>query len=70
MYLEDWMLWVLFLGWMVSLFDLWKTGMLRGVDVTLDFLEDNEMVLVEYDKEGNRSILKIKRAEVTITKDE
>lgn len=70
MYLEDWMLFTLFVLWMVSLFDLWKTGMLRGVDITLNFLEDNEMVLVEYDENGNRSILKIKRAEVTTTKDE
>lgn len=70
MYLEDWMLLILFLVWLYSLFDLWKTGMLRGVDVTLQWLEDNDMLLVEYDEEGNRMILKIKRAEVTTVKDE
>ena len=70
MYLEDWMLFTLFILWMISLFDLWKTGMYRGIDITLQLLEDNEMLLVDYDEEGNRIIRKIKRGEVTIVKDE
>jgi hypothetical protein len=52
------------------MFDLWKTGMYRGIDITLQLLEDNEMLLVDYDEEGNRIIRKIKRADVTIVKDE
>jgi len=70
MYLEDWMLFVLFILWLYSMFDLWKTGMYRGIDITLQLLEDNEMLLVDYDEEGNRIIRKIKRADVTIVKDE
>lgn len=70
MYLEDWMLVILFFLWVYSMFDLWKTGMYRGIDITLQLLEDNEMLLVEYDDEGNRTILKIKRADVNIIKDE
>ena len=65
MYLEDWMLLVMFGLWMYSLFDLWKTGMMRGVDVTLQWLEDNDMLLVEYDEDGNKMILKIKRTDTT-----
>lgn len=70
MYLEDWMLFVLFILWLYSMFDLWKTGMYRGIDITLQLLEDNEMLLVDYDEEGNRIIRKIKRVDVTIVKDE
>jgi hypothetical protein len=70
MYLEDWMLFTLFILWMISLFDLWKTGMYKGIDVTLQLLEDNEMLLVDYDEEGNRIIRKIKRVDVTVVKDE
>ena len=70
MYLEDWMLWTLFILWIISLFDLWRTGMYRGIDITLQLLEDNEMLLVDHDEEGNRIIRKIKRAEVTVIEDE
>ena len=70
MYLEDWMLFIVFILWLYSMFDLWKTGMYRGIDITLQLLEDNEMLLIDYDDEGNRIIRKIKRAEVTIVKDE
>jgi hypothetical protein len=70
MYLEDWMLFVLFILWLYSMFDLWKTGMCRGIDITLQLLEDNEMLLVDYDDDGNRIIRKIKRVDVTIDKDE
>jgi hypothetical protein len=69
-YLEDWMLWTLFILWIISLFDLWRTGMYRGIDITLQLLEDNEMLLVDHDEEGNRIIRKIKRAEVTVIEDE
>lgn len=70
MYLEGWMLFVLFVVWLVSMFDLWRTGMYRGIDITLQLLEDNEMLLVDYDEEGNGTILKIRRDDVTIIKDE
>jgi hypothetical protein len=70
MYLEDWMLFILFILWLYSMFDLWKTGMYRGIDITLQLLEDNEMLLVDYDEEGNRTICKIKRVDDTIDKDE
>lgn len=70
MFLEDWMLCILFFLWVYSMFDLWKTGMYRGIDITLQLLEDNEMLIVDYDAEGNRTICKIKRADVTIIKDE
>ena len=70
MYLEDWMLFVLFILWLYSMFDLWKTGMCRGIDITLQLLEDNEMLLVDYDDDGNRIIRKIKRVDDTIDKDE
>ena len=70
MYLEDWMLFILFILWLYSMFDLWKTGMYRGIDITLQLLEDNEMLLVDYDDDGNRIIRKIKRVDDTIDKDE
>lgn len=70
MYLEGWMLFTLFIAWLLSMFDLWRTGVHRGVDATLQTLENNEMILVDYDEEGNRTICKIKRADVTIIKDE
>lgn len=67
MYLEPWMLVVTFVLWLISLFDLWRTGVLRGVDSAIDYLEDNGMLIVDYDEDGNRIIQKIKRV---IDKDE
>lgn len=61
MYLEPWMLVVTFVLWLISLFDLWRTGVLRGVDSTINYLEDNGMLIVDYDEDGNRMIQKIKR---------
>ncbi len=61
MYLEPWMLVVTFVLWLISLFDLWRTGVLRGVDSAIDYLEDNGMLIVDYDEDGNRMIQKIKR---------
>lgn len=70
MYLDGWMLFILFIVWLASMFDLWRTGLYRGVDATLQTLEKNEMILVDYDEEGNRTICKIRRADVTIIEDE
>lgn len=67
MFLEYWMLAIVFILWLISLFDLWRTGVLRGVDSTLDYLEDNGMLIVDYDENGNRIIQKIKRV---VDKDE
>lgn len=61
MYLEPWMLVVTFVLWLISLFDLWRTGVLRGVDSAINYLEDNGMLIVDYDEDGNRMIQKIKR---------
>ena len=71
MYLEGWMLFTLFIAWMISLFDFWRTGMHKGVDSTLHVLEQNSMILVDTDEEGNRIIRKMRRHgnEVTIIED-
>ncbi len=61
MYLEDWMLWTLFILWLISLFDLWRLGLRNGAHATVNMLEDNNMILTEYDEDGNRSILTLKR---------
>ncbi len=70
MYLENWMLIVMFILWMISLFDLWRTGVYRGIDATISTLEENSMILVDYDEEGNRTILKVKRLNKELDNDE
>ena len=62
MYLEIWMLVVLGIVWIYSMYDLWKTGIEHGVDTALDMLEANEMILTDITNDGEKIIHKVVRA--------
>lgn len=67
MYLEIWMLVILGIVWIYSMYDLWKTGIEHGVDMTLDMLEANEMILTDVNDEGETIIHKVVRAKTDPT---
>jgi hypothetical protein len=70
MYLETWMLVVLGFVWLYSLYDLWKTGLEHGINVSLNMLEANDMILTDVNENGDKVIHKIVKVKEAINEDE
>ena len=58
MFLEYWMIGVMFLVWAVSLWHMWMDGLYRGIKNTFTALEHLDIIEVTTDEEGNQLVKK------------
>ena len=63
MFLEYWMLAIIMAVWIYALFDMYKNGVNKGVNTTIDMLEANQMILTEVNENGDTVICKLIKAE-------
>ena len=63
MFLEYWMLAIITGVWAYALYDMYKSGVNRGVNVTIDMLEDNQMIITDVNEDGDTVFCKLIKTE-------